>query len=240
VENLKQIRDACYYFTLDNWVLIEGYEVVESFIRENNVPAQAAADTKAAAADAEAAADTKAAADPKAAADTKASSNAAADKIFLKHISVVYTDAAADMPPNAVREQTNQNNDINAGFGGKKVYLVIELTDKPNEAITKLSIQIQSSVDPSKDDLTKGAGGVNRYIIETRLDPTAKYHRGGNYWIQSINNSIYRVNPIKASTLILRRSKSSVDAEPGWQQTTNINEGRGGDYLYLLHKKDFA
>lgn len=37
MENLKLLTDDCYYFTVDNWVFIEGYEVVDSFIRVNNV-----------------------------------------------------------------------------------------------------------------------------------------------------------------------------------------------------------
>ncbi|KAK7032626.1 hypothetical protein VNI00_012889 [Paramarasmius palmivorus] len=134
---------------------------------------------------------------------------------YLANFDVVYSTQAAQEPPNTVTDLNNSGNDINKGFHGEYVYLTPITTNNPNDAATSFKIVIQSHADPEKKDLAKGAGGDYRYVIPMR-DPGAR----------------------KITSARLLRSGSKQDYPPSGFNglSTDINQGRKGDYLYIVWK----
>ncbi|KAG2003628.1 hypothetical protein CC2G_004217 [Coprinopsis cinerea AmutBmut pab1-1] len=142
---------------------------------------------------------------------------------FIKDIKVVYTDNATGAPNLHIREIENGNSDVNAGFGGKYVWLVEDYSMNTEEVMTSVDFVRQSSSDDKYSDLAAGAGGDFRYLI-----PVYDGKKDD-----------------KISELGLLRSKSKVSLEAvkekGWEgMTTDINADRDGDYLYLLWKTRHA
>ncbi|GBE79429.1 hypothetical protein BKA93DRAFT_753262 [Sparassis latifolia] len=128
---------------------------------------------------------------------------------------VVYGTLQSEQPSDRVLEVEGGNDDINAGFGGKRVafvWLVPVYTADPSNAASAFDVVIQSSEDPNRNDLAAGAGGDFRYLL-----PITTGAR-------------------QIASVALLRSKESVDSiPPGYDgKTTDINKGRGGDFLYLL------
>ncbi|KAG5643219.1 hypothetical protein DXG03_001340 [Asterophora parasitica] len=96
--------------------------------------------------------------------------------------------------------------------------LVPRYTTNTKEALTRFDIVIQPDEDKRHDDLAKGAGGKFRYLIHVN---------------QQTNLLITKA--------ALRRSGSNGSAPDDWDlQTTDINKGRNGDYLFVLSKVERA
>ncbi|KAK7032628.1 hypothetical protein VNI00_012892 [Paramarasmius palmivorus] len=133
---------------------------------------------------------------------------------YIYDFQVVYAEEASKEPSNAITDINGGCDDINHGFGGKYVFLVPMCTDDPSVAATSFKIVIQSERDYDRDDIAWGAGGDYRYVIPMQ-DPH---------------------NPDKVIEAKLLRSGASTQYPPsGWDGiTSNINEGRGGDYLYII------
>ncbi|CCM06247.1 uncharacterized protein FIBRA_08496 [Fibroporia radiculosa] len=134
---------------------------------------------------------------------------------WFSNIEVHYGTEQSQAPPGRLLEIKGGNDDINAGFGGKYVWLVPVKTNVHADALSSLSIAIQSKEDPTKQDLAAGAGGDYRYIVLALRDPA------------------------KITALGLLRSSDPREVPEGWNGSTeDINKGRKGDYLYLVWKSE--
>ena len=133
---------------------------------------------------------------------------------YINNLYVVATNTAAERPAGAVSEISGQSSDCNKGFGGKFTWLVPTYTSDPNGALTGFIFVRQDNPVPGLGDLAEGAGGQFRYIIVQRE-------------LQ---------NPAKVTKVALwRRSQGTSGVPAGYRaKTSDINEGRGGDYLYLV------
>ncbi|KAG4070498.1 hypothetical protein HA402_005730 [Bradysia odoriphaga] len=135
----------------------------------------------------------------------------------IKGIQVVYTSSSSKKPPNAIEEMYGMSADINSGFGGDYVWLVPIWTTYMMEGVTKIHFVVQMSWNSTYSDLAAGAGGGYRYLkMEKDI--------GSSKRIKSVG--------------LLRSSKHIKDIrEFGWdERTSDINENRGGNYLYLCWK----
>ncbi|KAL2823531.1 hypothetical protein BDW59DRAFT_163108 [Aspergillus cavernicola] len=134
---------------------------------------------------------------------------------YLHDITVHYGDNASSEPSDGIQTVDANNADVNSGFGGKYVWLSPKY-NSDSDGVTSIRIIVQGDADSSYSDLAKDAGGDYRYL---RLE------RGGS----GITN-----------VRILRR-KDSVDFNTvkslGFSGfSSDINAGRGGDFLYLVWK----
>ncbi|EFY89489.1 subtilisin-like protease [Metarhizium acridum CQMa 102] len=145
--------------------------------------------------------------------------SAIAHDFYISGLEVVYGNKP---PANRVIEVHHQPEDINHNFGGEFVWLIPLYTTRRDEACTSFTVIIGSSVSGLKD-LSKGAGGENRYLKCEKKMSDEKIRR-----------------------LALHRGSESLDdflsdTRHGFVgKTTNINEGRGGsdDAVYLLWAHD--
>ncbi|EKM50341.1 uncharacterized protein PHACADRAFT_105609 [Phanerochaete carnosa HHB-10118-sp] len=135
---------------------------------------------------------------------------------FIRDIEVIYGDYAAQAPAVRVVEVSGGNDDINAGFGGKYVWLRPIYTYNPAEAASRFDLIIQDGEHLDWPDLAKWAGGKYRFL-------------------RAVND---HMSPVKITQLALLRG-GYVEKVDGWgysEKTGDINGGRWGDYLYLVWK----
>ncbi|KAN0076572.1 hypothetical protein V8E54_006714 [Elaphomyces granulatus] len=136
---------------------------------------------------------------------------------YLTDIDVSYGDSPSSEPSDAIRTVDGNNGDINAGMKGKYVWLTPKWSSESSNAVSNIRIIIQKESDPNFEDLAKGAGGDYRYL---RLE------RNGS-------------DKIHALQLLRRKDEVSfetINALGFDGVSTDINKGRGGDYLYLVWK----
>ena len=102
---------------------------------------------------------------------------------------------------------------------GRFVFLKPNYTNQISKALTDCRVRIQDkSWSGGTSDLASGAGGKYRYLqFNTDAENPAKY---------------------EAAALLRRAgSSASINDAPGFNVlTTDINAGRGGDYLYVAFK----
>ncbi|KAL8672884.1 MAG: hypothetical protein Q9168_002668 [Polycauliona sp. 1 TL-2023] len=138
------------------------------------------------------------------------------EKRFLSDIQVVYTDSTNNKPFDNIREYTGQNEDINSGFGGKYVWLKPIYTNQVSQALTEVRIAVVDKEVPGSSDLAKGAKGKFRYL---------QFNKDAN-------------NDRKIVGAALLRSAGqamTIKGAPGYDVITgDINQGRKGDFLYLV------
>lgn len=143
---------------------------------------------------------------------------------FLKGIRYVRDKHRTNMPSDAVQEidhpRYDNGNDINKGMGGPFLWFVVERTNKLSEALTGFTFVRSGSREPGRssyDDLAQGCGGDFRYLIPERT-PGCK-----------------AINPY---TVTLWRSPHTdqLPRQRKYDNTPDLNAGRGGDYLYLCWK----
>ena len=84
---------------------------------------------------------------------------------FIMFIDVVYGEKASDAPQGRVRTFNGNNDDINAKFGGKFVWMVPRWITDITKAATSFAIFIHTHSVPGRKDLAAGAGGDYRYVI---------------------------------------------------------------------------
>ncbi|KAI0174617.1 hypothetical protein BJ166DRAFT_621077 [Pestalotiopsis sp. NC0098] len=132
---------------------------------------------------------------------------------FFAGFSVVYDD---DKPYDTINEIHGESADINKGQGGKYVWLRAHKANNPRDLVTSVSTAIVDSARDGQSDLAAGAGGSYRYF-ETARDA------GASRFITEV---------------ALWRSGDRQSFSPeGWQGISgDINDGRGGDYLYFVWK----
>ncbi|KAG6894954.1 hypothetical protein C0992_003788, partial [Termitomyces sp. T32_za158] len=140
-------------------------------------------------------------------------------KNFISGITVVYSDQGSDVPGDRVQEWSGKSDDINFDFQGKFVWLVPKWTTQVSQALTNFSLVIQPQEDSRYNDLAAGTGGDFRYLIPAKRSNQNSY----------------------ISKLTLARSDSPMEDIPNviWKDlpqgaTGDINQGRGGTFLYLV------
>ncbi|KAI2465789.1 hypothetical protein F4781DRAFT_435043 [Annulohypoxylon bovei var. microspora] len=131
----------------------------------------------------------------------------------------MYASDESLQPDEVVHEIEGQSSDINSGFGGKYVWLRPEWTTVEGEAISDLSFEKSSTPIRNYNDLAMGAGGDFRYVQASR---------DGSGIVTKIG--LFRVK----QELSPEEIKSRIEQGGFTQYSKDINEGRGGDYLYLL------
>ncbi|PYI23985.1 hypothetical protein BO99DRAFT_428252 [Aspergillus violaceofuscus CBS 115571] len=136
---------------------------------------------------------------------------------WLNSLYPVYGDHENEKPSNTIPVVDDKNGDINAGFGGKYVWLVANYIRDPQNCLHNIKIVVSDTEKPGQMDLTKKAGGQYRYL----------------------ETSTVAAEGFGISNLKLLRSTDEVSSTDlrglgyrGW--TADINAGRGGDYLYLV------
>ncbi|KZT02322.1 uncharacterized protein LAESUDRAFT_716930 [Laetiporus sulphureus 93-53] len=139
---------------------------------------------------------------------------------FIKCLNVVCSDTPGGAPIDRVREIHGGKTDINAGFEGQYVSLVPEYTTSVDDACTSFDIIIHERSMPGYRDLAGGADGDFRHAVP----------------VKNICENM------KITGIKLWRSSDSVNydqvEDEGFNgMSTNINEGRKGDWLYLVWKK---
>ncbi|KAI5920663.1 hypothetical protein F4810DRAFT_407757 [Camillea tinctor] len=138
---------------------------------------------------------------------------------YLFNLVVVYADEARLQPDEAVTEINNQSCDINSGFGGKYVWLQPEWVRVHEEAIADLSVTRSDAPIKNYNDLAMGAGGQFWYIQPSR---------GGSRFITKV--SLFQAKQELSPEKIMSR----IERSGFTHHSGDINEGRGGDYLYLI------
>ncbi|KAL7266725.1 hypothetical protein RUND412_010719 [Rhizina undulata] len=141
---------------------------------------------------------------------------------FISGFNVVYGVPGYEPPQNRVRAlgDANQSDNINHGFNGSFAWIVPTRTMDRFSGFTSFNILVQVAADPEKTNLAAGDGGNNRYINPINDD--------------DIDDIIYDV-------ALLRSQNAVADAPLGYDGiSTNINAGRGGDFLYLVWKSYFT
>ncbi|KAL4985164.1 hypothetical protein BDW68DRAFT_165635 [Aspergillus falconensis] len=136
---------------------------------------------------------------------------------YLQSIDVRYGEDPSSEPSDAIRTVDGANADINAGFGGDFVWLLPRYSSDAANAVSNIRVIVQGNPDSGYVDLAKGAGGDYRYL---RLE-----RDGGN-----------KIMEVR----LLRRNDeadfAAVRALGFDGLSGDINEGRGGDYLYVVWK----
>jgi hypothetical protein len=132
---------------------------------------------------------------------------------FCGEIEVLYGDGNAS---SAITEINGGNNDVNAGQGGEYVYIRSNRLTRPGRMIKHFDI-IRTGDSTGESDLAKGAGGDYRYVRPC------------------YDQASYAVTDVA----LWRTGDQQWNAPDGWHgKSADINEGRGGDYLYLVWRTE--
>ncbi|PLB45808.1 hypothetical protein P170DRAFT_512430 [Aspergillus steynii IBT 23096] len=140
---------------------------------------------------------------------------------YLSDVTVMYADNEYAAPDEAIPEIQGKTSDINAGYGGRFVWLKPDWTPDKQNAISNLSFTKSNSELRNYNDITVrvSAKDAYRYIVP---------ERGGESKITKV--ALFRTSENLSSDQILARIK-----ERGFYHfSSDLNQGRGGDYLYLL------
>ncbi|KAJ5645898.1 hypothetical protein N7490_002270 [Penicillium lividum] len=136
---------------------------------------------------------------------------------YLGQIFPFISNDESSEPGNRIPVVDGNSPDINNGFGGKFVWIVASYHNNESTAISDIKIDIQDEQDTGRHDLASGTGGKFRYL-SWRNDGSKK---------------------ITTLQLLRRRDQVTWDTVrnlgfDGW--TSDINAGRGGDFLHLVWK----
>ncbi|KAH8423406.1 uncharacterized protein LDX57_001165 [Aspergillus melleus] len=140
---------------------------------------------------------------------------------YLSDLTVMYADNEYATPDEIVPEIQGKTSDINSGYGGRFVWLQPEWTSDRERAISHLSFTKSDTEIRNYNDITVRVSAKDsyRYIITEREGET-----------KIVNVALLRTPENLSSDQILTRIKQS-----GFHHfSTDLNQGRGGDYLYVL------
>lgn len=131
--------------------------------------------------------------------------------LYVKDIYAGIKDEYGYTHKNMVREYFGKNCDVNSGFGGCYTYVMrVEPTEDASQAATGFKlVRSKNEKKGYGHDYAAKTGGDYRYIISVRDGQ----------------------RPVEWDNVKLFRGERSVPS--GWEKTHDLNEGRGGDYLYL-------
>ncbi|KAI0122603.1 hypothetical protein F4814DRAFT_446542 [Daldinia grandis] len=114
-------------------------------------------------------------------------------------------------------------------FGRKFVWLVPQWTQNPREACTYLGVDIRGDFVPDFQDLAAGAGGDYRYLV-TRRDEHIQLKVQEVALYRKLNDQ----GPMNGADFALIQAQGYSSYSP------DLNQNRGGDYLYLIWKRDYV
>ena len=143
------------------------------------------------------------------------------DARYIRSVTVLLSPFPITSGETLVREVDNMNSDINAKFKGQYSYLVIEKTPLRDEAITGISLEITPSgtrcsvSNCSRTNLVAGTSHPCRHL-KFFCDP--------------------KDPPITELALWRTKKKSRYPSSRMYLHTSDLNQGRGGDYLYVCWK----
>ncbi|KAI0404132.1 hypothetical protein F4802DRAFT_607591 [Xylaria palmicola] len=141
---------------------------------------------------------------------------------YVSGVKVSYGETA---PSDKIEEINKGEADINNGFGGEYVWLTTEWTDDLDKAATYFEVRITGSAQAGLDDLAKGAGGDYRYLIAQQDAHVEKKIR---------RLALYRKSNSEGPV-----TSSDIAGRGYTDFSTDINAGRGGDYLHLIWQAGF-
>jgi len=138
---------------------------------------------------------------------------------YLFNLIAMYAGEEYLQPDEVVDEIQGQSSDINSGLGGKYVWLHPEWTSVEEEAISDLSFKKSSTPVRNYNNLAMDTGGDFRYIEASRHGSRMATKVG-----------LFRAQ----QKLSPEEIKSRIQQSGFTHYSSDINEGRGGNYLYLL------
>ena len=135
--------------------------------------------------------------------------------------------------------------DLNEDAGGNFVYLAYKRTDKKSEAITDLAIFEGKNPSGSKR-INVGNGKTARYDLIVNVDLNSE--AGGDYLYLYATTSVDAGDPIRSLRIsdeevsltkngITESTVRRADANGFTDEDPDLNNGAGGDYLYLIAKR---
>lgn len=135
----------------------------------------------------------------------------------LAGIQVLYTDVVVNEPSETIKEFHGGNNSLNAGFNGFTSWLTPLWQTGRDQAITGIDVIITVNATDGYSDVAKGDGLTYYRYLDPVREPSAPCINEITVW----------------------RSDDALQTpdSDGYQgYTTDINDGRGGGYLYLAWK----
>ncbi|EAW12251.1 uncharacterized protein ACLA_062140 [Aspergillus clavatus NRRL 1] len=133
---------------------------------------------------------------------------------FVSDLVVEYRDDRG-VPYNCIEIIDGNNQDIDAGFRGKFIYIDVGHATKPEQAITNIEVQVQENENKDKQDMVKGAGGAFRYL-------------------HTLKGSGRPIVDVKLSRRAEKVEFSTVQGLGYNHMSGDINAARGGGSLYLI------
>ncbi|KAF5329226.1 hypothetical protein D9758_018194 [Tetrapyrgos nigripes] len=140
---------------------------------------------------------------------------------YIKNIYGVSSDSSHP-PENCVKELNTSHPDINRGFKGKYVWLIPERANNADEAGTYIQIEITSEHHSGQQDLAQGAGGKYRYLHVLH---------DSNENEKITEAALYRKSNSAGPVTLEEAARAGFN-----RVSSDINEGRGGDFLHLIYK----
>ncbi|KAI0774446.1 hypothetical protein C8Q74DRAFT_1368921 [Fomes fomentarius] len=138
---------------------------------------------------------------------------------FIECMDVAYGTQESDAPEDRVRTFRSGSDDINHSFKGKYVWLQPRWTYDTDKASTSFEIRIQKNHVEGWKDLAAGAGGDYRYVYSNHDENQTRKVADA-----ALIRSSQRLSPEQQQDMLGK----------GWVGARrDINENRGGDYLYL-------
>jgi len=159
------------------------------------------------------------------------------DGVYLRHVKVLYSWNQRCLPPTIVQETNCNDPNLNAGFGGAYVWLVPDWTQSEDQAVFDMHVDHHINEDTNYKSLSIGTPGHFRYLklkwlnfYESGIAYAPEDHPPpGGIFIPRV-----KVAPINDVGLLRLAKNLSDSREFGWEKcSSNINEGRSGEYLYL-------
>ncbi|CZR66865.1 uncharacterized protein PAC_16766 [Phialocephala subalpina] len=140
--------------------------------------------------------------------------------LYVRDIQIVFMDKKDEntpLLPTPCTELSGQSCNINEGFGGSYVYIRPLLTTNPQEGIHSLTTWTSKDTF-AYENLSKGTNTNNRYVIPVRSPPPDPESK-----------------PMTGLFLLRSEKAETIQDHPGFTgMTSNINEGRGKSFLYLI------
>ncbi|KAL8722714.1 MAG: hypothetical protein Q9181_007431 [Wetmoreana brouardii] len=175
------------------------------------------------------------------------------DTGYFMGFQTVYSDRIESRPVNSIYEVQGMSNDINKGFGG--LCVISRICSSPHIQVPIARLTLSHLLPKTNITDHRYVWLVPQYTYDIqraahaiwfstssewnlRTDNLAKGTKGASRYINWSNNDYPRAQTTERVTAVaLFRSWSSWSSPPqGFQRmTTDINAGRGGDYLYILY-----
>ncbi|KAI4214692.1 MAG: hypothetical protein LQ351_002765 [Letrouitia transgressa] len=147
---------------------------------------------------------------------------------FFSGFETVYGDREDEKPANGIREIGSQSTNLNEGFDGKFVWIVPQFSLSNGKRARQSVIWCVRRGNNSEfpytngghtDDLSGGDGGLHRYLFWGHTLITPGFRNAG-----IVDVALWRTDTVQLRPPTGFRVLSA-----------NLNEDRGGDFLYLVY-----